>query len=214
MTEYKKAGYLPEAIFNYLARLGWGHGNMEKFTREELAKVFVLSDCSRAAARMDFKKLAWLNGQYMKEADDSRLADLVKDRIVARGGDLSKADLVKVCALLKSRAQTLEELADDAMVFYGPYTPVAEDIAKSLENGGREAASLALKKLEALPEWKAADIYAVLKSVCDEQGVKFGVIATPIRVIATAAKKVPQIDQTLEIIGRDAVISRLRENLA
>ena len=71
MTEYKKAGYLPEAIFNYLARLGWGHGNMEKFTREELAKVFVLSDCSRAAARMDFKKLAWLNGQYMKEADDS-----------------------------------------------------------------------------------------------------------------------------------------------
>ena len=214
VTEYKKAGYLPEAIFNYLARLGWGHGNMEKFTREELAKVFVLSDCSRAAARMDFKKLAWLNGQYMKEADDSRLADLVKDRIVARGGDLSKADLVKDCALLKSRAQTLEELADDAMVFYGPYTPVAEDIAKSLENGGREAASLALKKLEALPEWKAADIYAVLKSVCDEQGVKFGVIATPIRVIATAAKKVPQIDQTLEIIGRDAVISRLRENLA
>ena len=76
------------------------------------------------------------------------------------------------------------------------------------------AASLALTKLEALPEWKAADIYAVLKSVCDEQGVKFGVIATPIRVIATAAKKVPQIDQTLEIIGRDAVISRLRENLA
>ena len=214
VTEYKKAGYLPEAIFNYLARLGWGHGNMEKFTREELAKVFVLSDCSRAAARMDFKKLAWLNGQYMKEADDSRLADLVKDRIVARGGDLSKADLVKVCALLKSRAQTLEELADDAMVFYGPYTPVAEDIAKSLENGGREAASLALTKLEALPEWKAADIYAVLKSVLDEQGVKFGVIATPIRVIATAAKKVPQIDQTLEIIGRDAVISRLRENLA
>ena len=67
VTEYKKAGYLPEAIFNYLARLGWGHGNMEKFTREELAKVFVLSDCSRAAARMDFKKLAWLNGQYMKE---------------------------------------------------------------------------------------------------------------------------------------------------
>lgn len=128
---------------------------MEKFTREELAKVFVLSDCSRAAARMDFKKLAWLNGQYMKEADDSRLADLVKDRIVARGGDLSKADLVKVCALLKSRAQTLEELADDA---HGVLWPLHSgrgrhrEVARKWRPRSRKPRAT---KLEALPEWKA-----------------------------------------------------------
>ncbi len=214
VTEYQKAGYLPEAIFNYLARLGWGHGNMEKFSRDELARVFDLSDCSRAAARMDFKKLAWLNGQYMKEADDSRLASLVKDRIEARRGDLAKAPLDKVCGLLKSRAQTLEELADSAMVFYGPYQPVAEDIAKSLENGGREALALAVSKLEALSDWKAPEIYAALKAVCEEQGVKFGVVASPVRVIGVAAKKVPQIDQTLEIIGRETVLERLKAALA
>ena len=213
VTEYQKAGYLPEAIFNYLARLGWGHGDMEKFSREELARVFELSDCSRAAARMDFKKLAWLNAQYMKEADDARLADLVRDRITARGGNLEAADLAKVCGLLKSRAQTLEDLADAAMIFYGPYAPVDADIEKALAGGGREALAAALPKLEALAEWKAADIYAVLKAVCDEQGVKFGVIASPVRVIAVAAAKVPQIDQTLEIIGREKVLERLKSRL-
>ncbi len=214
VTEYEKAGYLPEAVFNYLARLGWGHGNMEKFSREELAEVFDLADCSRAAARMDFKKLAWLNGQYMKETDDARLADLTKSRIEARGGDLSKAPLAAVCGLLKSRAQTLEELAEAAMVFYGPYQPDAEAIAQSLENGGREALAAVYAKLSALPEWKAADIYAALKAVCDEAGVKFGIVATPVRLIAVAANKVPQIDQTLEIIGRDAVLSRISAYLA
>ncbi len=86
VLEYERQGYLPEAVFNYLARLGWGHGNMEKFTREELAEVFELSDCSRAAARIDWKKFDWLNQQYMKEADANRLADLTKARIEARGG--------------------------------------------------------------------------------------------------------------------------------
>ena len=214
VTEYEKAGYLPEAIFNYLARLGWGHGDMEKFTREELARVFELSDCSRAAARMDFKKLAWLNGQYMKEADNARLAGLVSERIAARGGDLSKADLVAVCDLLKSRAQTLEDLAEAAMIFYGPYAPVAADVEKALANGGREALAAAVAKLEALPEWTAAGIYEALKAVCDEQGVKFGVVATPLRVIGVAYAKVPQIDRTLEIIGRDVVLGRLKAALS
>ena len=214
VTEYEKAGYLPEAIFNYLARLGWGHGDMEKFTREELARVFVLSDCSRAAARMDFKKLAWLNGQYMKEADSARLARLVADRITARGGDLSKADLTAVCDLLKSRAQTLEDLAEAAMIFYGPYAPVAADVEKALANGGKEALAAAVSKLERLPGWNAAGIYESLKAVCDEQGVKFGVVATPVRVIGVAYAKVPQIDRTLEIIGRDVILARLKAALA
>ena len=214
VTEYEKAGYLPEAIFNYLARLGWGHGDMEKFTREELARVFVLSDCSRAAARMDFKKLAWLNGQYMKEADSARLARLVADRITARGGDLSKADLTAVCDLLKSRAQTLEDLAEAAMIFYGPYAPVAADVEKALANGGKEALAAAVSRLEQLSGWNAAGIYESLKAVCDEQGVKFGVVATPVRVIGVAYAKVPQIDRTLEIIGRDVILARLKAALA
>ena len=183
VTEYQKAGYLPEAIFNYLARLGWGHGDMEKFSREELAKVFELSDCSRA------------------------------DRIAARGGDPAAADLVKVCALLKSRAQTLEDLADSAMIFYGPYAPVDADIEKALSNGGREALEALLPKLEALEDWKAEKIYAAMKEVCEAQGVKFGVLASPVRVIAVAASKVPQIDQTLEIIGKEKTISRIKSHI-
>ena len=102
VMEYEAKGYLPEAVFNYLARLGWGHGNMEKFSRDELAEVFELSDCSRAAARIDFKKFDWLNQQYMKEADDARLADLVRARIEKRGGTVEGGpDLAGVCGLLK-----------------------------------------------------------------------------------------------------------------
>ena len=143
VLEYERQGYLPEAVFNYLARLGWGHGNMEKFTRDELAEVFELSDCSRAAARIDWKKFDWLNQQYMKEADANRLADLTKARIEARGGKVEGGpDLAAVCELLKSRSATLEKLADAALFFYVEPKVNEEEAAKVLAEGGREALKL------------------------------------------------------------------------
>jgi len=214
ILEYEAQGFLPEAVFNYLARLGWGHGNMEKFSRQELADVFDLKDCSRAAARIDFKKFEWLNAQYMKEADDARLATLVRPRIESRGGKLEgAADLVGVCALLKTRAATLEALADAAMLFYKPLERDATAVKASLEGINREALELFLEKIEPLTSFDATSIYDALKAVMEEKAIKMGPIATPLRVLVCNADKTPQIDKTLELFGKAEVVSRIRSGL-
>ena len=215
VLEYEKQGYLPEAIFNYLARLGWGHGNMEKFSREELAKIFELADCSRASARIDWKKLDWLNQQYMKEADDARLAELVKPRIEARGGSIEKGpDLAQVCALLKSRSATLEKLAESALFFYvdPKIDPAAAEAA--LASGGREALALFGEKLAALEEVTPENVYHCIQVVMTEREIPMKVLATPLRVLVCAADRTPQIDITLCLIGRDTVLERIRAALA
>ena len=216
VMEYEARGFLPEAVFNYLARLGWGHGNMEKFSRNELAKVFDLSDCSRASARIDWKKLDWLNQQYMKEADDQRLAELTAPRIEARGGKVEGGpSLVEVCALLKNRSATLEKLADAALFFYREPNPDPEAAKASLENGGREALALFGKKLSELPEDASSDeVYHVIQAVMTELGCPMKVLATPLRVVVCAADRTPQIDKTLCLIGLKNVCRRIEEGLA
>lgn len=214
VMEYERQGYLPEAIFNYLARLGWGHGNMEKFSREELAKVFDLADCSRAAARIDWKKLEWLNGQYMKEADDERLATLVKERIEARGGNVENGPkLVDVCGLVKSRSGTLEKLADNALFFYVEPKVDQQEAEKVLADGGREALALFARKLEALTDVTPENIYGCIQAVMAEQDIPMKVLANPLRVVVCAAERTPQIDMTLCLIGKDEVLKRIAAQL-
>ncbi len=215
VMEYEARGFLPEAVFNYLARLGWGHGNMEKFSREELAEVFELSGCSRAAARIDFKKFEWLNAQYMKEADDKRLADLVAPRILKRGGTLEgHADLAAVCALLKSRAATLEVLADSAMLFYKPLERDAAAVKQALEGENRVALEKFVERIKPMQSFTAAEIYGAIKAVMEEMGIKMGPIATPLRVLVCAADRTPQIDRTLELFGKEEVLARIASGLA
>lgn len=215
VLEYERQGYLPEAIFNYLARLGWGHGNMEKFSRDELAKVFELADCSRAAARIDWKKLEWLNQQYMKEADDARLAELAAPRIEARGGKVEGGPCLKaVCGLLKSRSATLEKLADAALFFYVEPKVDPEAAQAALDNGGREALKLFGEKLEALADMTPENVYHCIQAVMEEQGISMKVLATPLRVVVCAADRTPQIDVTLCLIGKDNVLNRIKAALA
>ena len=214
VMEYEARGFLPEAVFNYLARLGWGHGNMEKFTREELAEVFELRGVSKAAARIDFKKFEWLNAQYMKEADDQRLAGLVKARIEKRGGVVDGGpDLAGVCALLKTRAATLEALADQALFFYKPAEPTEEALQAALTEENRKALAAFVEGIKALENFKAPEIYGVIKSVMEAQGIKMGPVATPLRVLVCGADKVPQIDKTLELFGKQTVLARIEEGL-
>ncbi len=215
VMEYEARGFLPEAVFNYLARLGWGHGNMEKFTREELAEVFELSGCSRAAARIDFKKFEWLNAQYMKEADDERLAGLVAPRIEKRGGKLEgHACLAGVCNLLKSRSATLEVLAESAMLFYKPLERDAAAVKAALEGENRVALEKFVERIRPMQSFTAPEIYGAIKAVMEEMGIKMGPIATPLRVLVCAADRTPQIDRTLELFGKDEVLSRIESGLA
>ena len=215
VLEYERQGYLPEAIFNYLARLGWGHGNMEKFSREELANVFQLSDCSRAAARIDWKKLYWLNQQYMKEADDTRLADLVKPRIEARGGDVATGPcLVEVSGLWKSRAGNLEKLADAALFFYKKGELDKTALEGALADGGREALTLFGEKWKALADLTPEAVYGIIQAVMAEREIPMKVLANPLRIAVCRADRTPQIDKTLCLIGRDEVAARIDEALA
>jgi glutamyl-tRNA synthetase len=213
---YKELGYLPEAIFNYLARLGWAHGDEEKFTREQLAEWFELKDCSRSAAQFSMDKLNWLNHEYIKEASDERLAELVKPRLEALGANAEDhAQLLSIVALLKDRAQTLQTLAEEAMLFYREPHIDPDLLKEQLEsNEGRSLAAVKrFLEVAKETEWRRENILAAIKSVMKEQKVKMPHIAIPIRVLVTGEKHTPSIDATLEILGKDFVIQQIENGL-
>ena len=211
---YAEQGYLPEALFNYLARLGWGHGDAEKFSRAQLVEWFDLGAVSRSPAQFNPEKLLWLNHEYMKQADDTRLAGLVAARISARGGRIEGGpELLKVVALLKDRARTLEELADAAMLFYGPFERDAALLAQHLAGPARDALARFAAKAGAVP-WERAALGLLVKEVVGEAGIKLPQLAIPLRVAVTGRTQTPSIDATLELVGRGAVLERLASALA
>lgn len=213
---YEEMGFLPEALFNYLARLGWAHGNAEKFSREELAEWFKLEDCSRSAAQFSMDKLKWLNHEYIKAADDQRLADLVRSRLEKRGADVSnEAHLVEIVGLLKDRAPTLEDLAEEAMLFYRDPVVSEELIKEQLESNEGKSLQAVKLFLEAARdmEWKRENILAAIKGIMKEIKCKMPHIAFPIRVLVTGQKHTPSIDATLEILGKERVIAQLEKGL-
>jgi glutamyl-tRNA synthetase len=151
----------------------------------------------------------------MKEADDKRLADLVAPRILKRGGTLEgHADLAAVCALLKSRAATLEVLADSAMLFYKPLERDAAAVKQALEGENRVALEKFVERIKPMQSFTAAEIYGAIKAVMEEMGIKMGPIATPLRVLVCAADRTPQIDRTLELFGKEEVLARIASGLA
>jgi len=213
VLQYDEDGFLPEALFNYLARLGWSHGDDEKFTRERLIEWFDLDHVNRAPAQYNLDKLMWLNGEYMKEADDARLARLVAPRIEKRGGVIAGPSLEAVVALLKQRAKTLNELAEEAMLFYGPHA-VDVALARQQVAGKSLEAVRAFAQRAATVPWERAALSALLKQLVGELGIKMPQIAVPLRIAVTGRTQTPSIDAVLELIGRDAVLQRLHDVLA
>lgn len=213
VLQYEQDGFLPEALFNYLARLGWSHGDDEKFTRAQLTQWFDLDHVNRAPAQYNPDKLLWLNGEYIKEADDARLAALAAPRIEARGGRIAGPALPDVVALLKSRARTLNELADDAMLFYGPVQPAPELLREHLTGAGRDAVA-AFARQAGDVAWDRASIAALIKRVLAEQNLKMPQLAVPLRVAVTGRTQTPSVDAVLALIGKEPVLERLRSALA
>jgi glutamyl-tRNA synthetase len=213
VLQYDEDGFLPEALFNYLARLGWSHGDDEKFTREQTVQWFNLEHVNRAPAQYNMDKLLWLNGEYMKETDDARLAKLVLPRIEQRGGTISGPSLTAVVGLLKQRARTLNELADEAMLFYGPHTASDALLAEHLTGKSLQAVRAFVERAPATT-WERGQISALLKQILAEQGIKMPQLAVPLRVAVTGRSQTPSIDAVLELLGRDVVLARLRDALA
>jgi glutamyl-tRNA synthetase len=214
VMQYEEDGYLPEALLNYLARLGWARGDEEVFGMQQFVEWFEIKDVSRSPAKFNPEKLMWLNQQYLKQADDARLAQLVKPFLQTDCCDSEHGpDLPKVVALLKERVSTLEELADAAVYFYRPLEPHEDIKAQHFTAQVKPALESLMGVLEGV-EWAREAIHAAVKESAQQHGLKMGQVAMPLRVMITGETQTPSIDATLELIGRAEVLRRMAHHLA
>jgi glutamyl-tRNA synthetase len=215
VTQYRDAGYLPEAMVNYLARLGWSHGDAELFDRRQLIEWFDGSHLSRSAAQWDVVKLDWVNAHYMKAADDARLAALVDRELASRGivVDGDPALQPRRCALFKDRAATVVELADMLGMYFVPVTPREEDLRAHVNDASRAALAVLARRLEAI-DWNKQAIGAAIKETLAECGLKMAQLAPPLRVLVCGRAQTPSIDAVLELFERSRALGRLTAALA
>jgi len=207
VTWYRDEGYLPDAMVNYLARLGWSHGDDEIFSREQFLQWFDLDHLGRSAAQFDEAKLRWVNAQHLKMTADERLAPLVAQQL-ARRGLTADERLPAICGLFKDRCDTTVALADWVQPYYAVPTPRAEDLAQHVTDAVRPALKALATRL-ADAEWSAPAIGAALKATLAEHGLKMPQLAMPVRVLVMGTPQTPSVDAVLALHRREDVLSRL-----
>jgi glutamyl-tRNA synthetase len=215
VMQYQEDGYLPEALLNYLARLGWARGDEEVFTMDQFVEWFNLEAISKSPAKFNPEKLLWLNQQYLKTADDQRLAELVKPFMLRDCCECDPGkgpDLAEVVALLKERANTVEELADAAVYFYRPLEPAEELVQQHVSAENLPAIRDFAVKLETC-EWNRTAIHDLIKSTATAHGLKMPKVAMPLRILVTGEAQTPSVDAVLALIGREEVLRRLATRL-
>ncbi|WP_374583861.1 glutamate--tRNA ligase [Ideonella dechloratans] len=210
VTAYEEMGYLPEAMLNYLARLGWSHGDDELFSREQLVSWFDGEHLSKSPAQWDAAKLAWVNAQYLKQADDGRLVTLAADQLRRKGVAVSDAQVTPAhCALFKDRCTTTADLADWLAMYFGPVAPSAEEVAQHVTEAVKPAL-LALAARLATVDWEKAAINQAIKETIAEHGLKMPQLAIPVRVLVCGRAQTPSVDAVLSLFDRKIVIDRLQ----
>jgi len=207
VTQFRDDGFLAEAVVNYLARLGWSHGDDEIFSREQFLQWFDLDHLGKSAGQFDEAKLRWVNAQHMKSMPDDQLAMLVVEQLNKRGITHDER-LPRICGLFKDRCDTTVVLADWASRFYLPVQPSAEDLAKHITEGVRPAISMLAKMLEGVA-WDKAAITESLKEVLRATGLKMPQLAMPVRVLVLGTPQTPSLDAVLELVPREIVLQRL-----
>ncbi len=209
VTQYDDDGYLPEAVVNYLARLGWSHGDDEIFSREQFVQWFDLDHITPSAAQFNTEKLRWLNAHYMKQSDNARLAADLSSRLARRGVDPEAGPALEpLVALYKDRVSTLVELADALEAFYIDLHVAPELLAQHLADPAREALRALSERLRAVA-WDKAALSAAIKETCTACGLKMPQVAIPLRVALLGQAQTPSIDAVLEAFGRERVLARL-----
>ena len=205
VLQYRDEGYLPEALLNYLARLGWSHGDEEIFSMENFIAWFDLDHVSRSAAQFNPEKLAWMNQQYIKSAPDARLAALVEPELRKRGVQPAAGPaLERVMHLVKDRASSIPQLADEAMLFY----MLSVDSNVVVDEKGVQALRTLKARLGSV-SWERGPINDAIKEVVKTSGLKMPQVAMPLRHIVTGRAQTPSIDAVLELLGREMVLKRL-----
>jgi glutamyl-tRNA synthetase len=208
VTQYRDEGYLPDAMVNYLARLGWSHGDDEIFSRAQFLEWFNLDHLGRSAAQFDEAKLRWVNAQHLKALADETLAPLVLAQLQKRGIPADER-LARICGLFKDRCDTTVALADWAQAFYADVNPKAEDLAQHITDAVRPALAQLVGKL-ATCAWDKASIGAAIKEVLTATGLKMPQLAMPVRVLVLGTPQTPSLDAVLELLPREKVQARLQ----
>ena len=217
---YRAMGYLPEALRNYLVRLGWSQGDREFFSTSEMIEAFDLAQVHRSPARFDFVKLENMNGHYMRAADDAELTQALIDTwpYLARGpeklaalDDRKRAQLLKAMPGLKERAKTLVQLSDSADYLFDQRPLKLEPKAAELIAKGRAHLAALHPRLAALTEWTAAATEAAVRAQAEESGAKLGDLAQPLRAALTGKTTSPGIFDVLETLGRDESLARIAD---
>ena len=208
VTQYRDEGYLPDAMVNYLARLGWSHGDDEIFSRAQFLEWFNLDHLGRSAAQFDDAKLRWVNAQHLKAMSDDALAPLVQAQLAQRGITVDDR-LPRICGLFKDRCDTLVVLADWAAVFYADVVPNEEERAKHVTDAIKPALATLIEKFAVTP-WDKASIAAAFKEVLAQHSLKMPQLAMPVRVLAVGTAHTPSVDAVLELISREILLARLK----
>jgi glutamyl-tRNA synthetase len=208
VTQYREEGYLAEGVVNYLARLGWSHGDAEIFSREQFLQWFDLDHLGKSAAQFDEAKLRWVNAQHMKATPDEALAVLVEGLLKKRG--VAPDDrLPAICSLFKDRCDTTVILADWAQRFYVDVEPNTDEAKKHITDGVRPAISMLARMLEGIP-WTREDITEAVKETLRATGLKMPQLAMPVRVLVMGTAQTPSLDAVLALSLREKVLERLR----
>ena len=210
VVEYRDAGYLPDAMLNYLARLGWSHGDEELFTRAQMVEWFDGSHLSKSPAQWDVAKLNWVNAQAIKHTADAALTPLVVDQL-ARREIVAAADdrLIRMCGLFKDRCHTTAELAEWLSMYFVEPASLSDEQVTQIATVSREAVLALADKLDAV-DWSKVGIAAAVKDVLAEQRLKMGQFAPVVRLLVCGRAQTPSLDAVLELFPRDTVLTRLR----
>jgi glutamyl-tRNA synthetase len=211
VMQYKDAGYLPHALINYLARLGWSHGDQELFTREELIKLFSVEDVNSKAARLDMDKLGWVNQHYLKSDEPATIVPQLEYQLRKLGLDPSHGPAPSdVVVALRDRVHTLKEMAERAAVWYQPLEIYDEAaVAKHLNPAAAAPLNAARDHLANAVEWTLESVSAALHDTAAALGLGMGKVAQPLRVAITGTQVSPDISQTVYLAGREQVLKRI-----
>jgi glutamyl-tRNA synthetase len=211
VMEYSEAGYLPEAMLNYLVRLGWSHGDQEIFTRAEMIELFSLDGLNKSASSFNTGKLNWINQQYLMNAPLDSIVGLVEQRLLRLDIDHSGLlDIASVVDLYRQRVSTINELVDSILYYFQDFSDYdAKAAAKVLKPSALLPLQCLRERLTLLDSWTANDIHALIEAITVDLDVGMGKVGQPLRVAVTGGSFSPPIDQTLELLGKERSLARL-----
>jgi glutamyl-tRNA synthetase len=211
IMQYRQEGFLPDALLNYLVRLGWSHGDQEIFSREEMIKFFDLRDINKAPAAYNREKLLWLNQHYLKNADLAYVTEQLAWQLGDRGVQVGKnPPLSEVVAIQRERSKTLAEMAEKSRFFYEEITSYSADAEQQLTAEVLPMLQKTYQQLAALTDWERVALHALLTDIAAQWNCKIAKVAQPIRAALTGTTVSPPIDITLQLVGQEKTLARLQ----